>query len=444
MSQDGNVSSGDTLEFLKLVGAADAEPSVGAPTSQGPLDCAPDIPDAGPARRTGGRPAGPIVIKGGPRRVARADGCLPSLGSALGQKHVELSSGNEMFKAKSRPNAFASFVVALVAIVAVVVTVAVVAGYSLSQITQAEQRELIGTGSYDGALSLTPAKDGGYYTAFFVTADSSDPKAIGLLERVVLYRTDASATTAVRVNIPSNLYVAKRNAYKSNYYTLQATLENTQNVTRTLQAICDALDLRLYNVVVCDENLYAQLVSYMAGQTSDTSLFEADALLGEVRTNLSEEGLKGFCDSIRAIGPDNVKEFDVPTTQISAGDVVMLQGSPTSYQAQLQTIVDNRKYDERGNYYGTKYDENGNPILDANGNPYGAIYLSENTLYFDEDGYLVFYGQHYDDKGYPVGTRYDENGNALLDERGNPQGTVYDEWGNPTYDWLGNIVIQNG
>ena len=56
----------------------------------------------------------------------------------------------------------------------------------------------------------------------------------------------------------------------------------------------------------------------------------------------------------------------------------------------------------------------------------------------------MFYGQHYDDHGNPVGTQYDENGDALLDWNGNPQGTVYDDNGEPERDWLGNIVIQNG
>ena len=43
-----------------------------------------------------------------------------------------------------------------------------------------------------------------------------------------------------------------------------------------------------------------------------------------------------------------------------------------------------------------------------------------------------------------MGTQYDENGDALLDWNGNPQGTVYDDNGEPERDWLGNIVIQNG
>ena len=62
---------------------------------------------------------------------------------------------------------------------------------------------------------------------------------------------------------------------------------------------------------------------------------------------------------------------------------------------------------------------------------------------FDENGVLQFYGQQYDANGMPVGTIYDEWGNALLDAYGNPQGTQYDEAGNVLYDWRGNMVIQN-
>ena len=56
----------------------------------------------------------------------------------------------------------------------------------------------------------------------------------------------------------------------------------------------------------------------------------------------------------------------------------------------------------------------------------------------------MFYGQHYDANGNPVGTQYDDAGNPLLDENGNPQGTVYGDDGEPERDWLGDIVIQNG
>ncbi len=494
MAQDDMFSSGGTLEFLKLMGTVPAETNEGAAASAAPRDRqgsasaaanplaqapgapAPSVPGADlageetlaipmgsqPAAR-GASPAPqgqpdqpepafasdrPVVIKGGPRRVARADGRSPRLGTPMGQRRFELPSGLAMFAPRPRSR-LVSIVTPLVTLALIGVGGAFAYAHAKAASTEYAQQALIATTGYDGALSLSPAKDGGYYTVFLVTSTPTDETQIGDLSSVVMYRTDqavAGSTAATRIDVPADLYVTPYSAYSKNYYVLSETLKQTQNITRTLQAIIDELGVRLYNVVCCSQDEYDRINAYMDGSSNDASVFAESNLLGRVRTNLSPEDLQAFCDSIRAIGMSNIKEFTVPTTSLGAGDVVMERTSPASYQQALEQALGNIKYDEHGNYAGTQYDENGNPLLDEKGNPQGAIYVdyANNQLYFDENGYLVFYGQHYDDKGNPVGTQYDDAGNPLLDENGNPQGTVYGDDGQPERDWLGNIVIQNG
>ena len=500
MAQDDMFSSGGTLEFLKLMGTVpaetkgDADVSVAPAARQSLTSAVPDplfdAPDASasavpgvpsvpgadlaadetiaipassqPAAQadkpsTSGQPVQPapafdsdrpVVIKGGPRRVTRADGRNPRLGTPMGQRRFELPSGHAMFAPRPHNRAL-SIAVPLVMLALIGVGGAFAYTHAEGASTEHSQQALIATTGYDGALSLSPAKDGGYYTVFLVTSTPTDETQIGDLSSVVMYRTDhavAGSTSATRVDVPADLYVTPYSAYSKNYYLLSETLKQTQNITRTLQAIIDELGVRLYNVVCCSQDEYDRINAYMDGSSSDASVFDEGNLLGRVRTNLSPENLQAFCDSIRAIGMSNIKEFAVPTTALGAGDVMMERTSPASYQQALEQALSNIKYDEHGNYAGTQYDENGNPILDEKGNPQGAIYTdyANNQLYFDENGYLVFYGQHYDANGYPVGTQYDDAGNPLLDDNGNPQGTVYGDDGEPERDWLGNIVIQNG
>lgn len=471
MAQDDIFSSGGTLEFLKLMGtpepeapkpasqdaaqpgstgafmqAASSAPSSGGPAPDGDSTIAmTDLPYAAQMTPQPSKPRGPVVIKGGPRRIMRADGRQPRLGTAMGSRKFEFSSGDEQFVAPPSHRLFN--------ILAPLVVLAVLAGggafaYAHANATSTEyaQEQLIGTTGYDGALSLTPARDGGYYTVFLVTSTTTDESQIGDLSSVVMYRCDKGVTTAVRINVPHDLYVTPYSSYSKNYYSLDKTLKETQSITRALQSIIDELGVRLYNVVCCDQTEYDRLNAYMQGASDDTSVFDESALLGRVRTNLTAQGLLSFCSSIRSIGYSNINEFTVPTTDLGAGDVLMRRASSSTYQTALQQHLGNIKYDANGNYYGTQYDENGNPLLDERGNPQGAVYVNidANQLYFDENGYLVFYGQHYDANGYPVGTQYDENGNPLLDANGNPQGTQYDENGDPQRDWIGNIVINNG
>ena len=468
MAQDDIFSSGGTLEFLKLMGtpqpsAAEAQakpdstgafmqaagPDAGAGSAPAAEDestiAMSDLPHAVQAAPKPSKPRGPVVIKGGPRRIMRADGRQPRLGTAMGRRKFEFSSGDAMFVEPPSHKLFN--------LLAPLVVIAVLAGggalaYAHANATSTEyaQEKLIGTTGYDGALSLTPARDGGYYTVFLVTSTTTDESQIGDLSSVVMYRCDKDVTTAVRINVPHDLYVTPYSSYSKNYYSLDKTLKETQNITRALQSIIDELGVRLYNVVCCDQAEYDKICAYMSGSSDDTSVFDESALLGRVRTNLSAQGLLDFCTSIRSLGYSSLNEFTVPTTDLGAGDVLMRQASSSTYQTALAQHLGNIKYDANGNYYGTQYDENGNPLLDERGNPQGAVYVNieANQLYFDENGYLVFYGQHYDANGYPVGTQYDENGNALLDANGNPQGTQYDENGDPQRDWIGNIVINNG
>ena len=420
MAQDDTFSTGDgTLEFLKVMGVAPAaeaqntpEPAAEQPqelqtdyfativdfstpsTTDQPAEGAP-APASAPAAPVGQTFDKPVVIKGGPRRISRADGRSPRLGTAMGQRHFEHKSGRAMF-APYPSNKLFNLVAPLAALA--VICGGVVYAYAHSQAVSTEyaQEALIGTTGYDGALSLTPAKDGGYYTVFFVTSTPTNEATIGDLSQVVMYRTDkavSGVTSATRIDMPADLYVTPYSAYSKNYYTLSETLKQTQNITRTLQAICDELDVRLYNVVCCDEEEYARINAYLDGSSNDASVFDKEDMLGRVRTNLSPESLKELCDGLRAVGTANMKTVTVPTTSLGAGDVVMERASADSYKQALSLALSNVKYDEHGYYYGTQYDE---------------------------------------------------NGDALLDWNGNPQGTVYDDNGEPERDWLGNIVIQNG
>lgn len=481
MTDNTTGGAGDTLEFLRIMGASasstpESEKSAGSQPSGssssrvqdndlpplgedatlfgdatiassaacGDADVAPREPEE----------AKPVVIKGGPRRVVRADGRQPDISYALGQRRFALSSGHEMFAPKKKRNVVRDSIIAAVALVAVALVFVLAWNASQMSVAQDKRESLVGTTQYDGSLSLTPANDGGYYTVFFVTSTKTDENEIGDLSQVVMYRTDKATTTAMRIYVPANLYVAP-NYYSDRALTLEAVLE-TQSLTRALQAVDDAFGIRLYNVVCCDQTVFDGLNAILDG-TADPSSIKPSSLLGKVRTNLSLENLLAFCGKVGALDQATIPSFTAPTTDLDVNGVVMAQGSAASFSAALGSVANYQvvgydaeghpiiaQFDDRGNYLGTQYDENGNPLLDESGAPQGALRNDDGSLLFDETGRLQFYGQQYDDKGNWIGTQYDENGNPILDEWGHPKGTQYTEDGSDyLYDWRGNVLIVN-
>ena len=476
MANNYGSNSGDTMEFLALMGSAPAPAPAPAPRRSAaqvsnPYDSYPygspvsgqqaygshaPAPAPRPSARRSAAPAAvqpgavtpeepkPVVIKGGPRRVVRADGRQPQMSRALGQQRFEHASGREMFAPQKTRNAARETVMGVVALVFVAVLLLGCWLAANASVTKERQLDVVGTGDYDGSLSLTPANDGGYYTVFLVTSTKTDENQIGTLSQVVMHRTDKAVTTSTQVAVPTNLYV-KRNS-TTDPETLQAVLANSQSVTRALDGIDSALGIRLRNVVCCDEETFAKLAGIMDGSRAASS-FDPQSLLGEVRSNLSLEGIVEFCGQVAAVGTANIRQMTVPTTALDVNGTIMAQATPATYSQALSTTLSlavggTVQYDAYGNYAGTQYDEWGNPILDANGAPLGALYDPNGNLVFDENGYVQFYGQQYDERGWPVGTKYDEYGNPILDQWGNPLGTQYNWDGSDyQYDWRGNIVI---
>lgn len=475
MADNTNAGPGDTLEFLKLMGVGGSEPSAaGAPgrqASEKPSDVpSPSQAPKGPSgrRRREPRPelqdksaadgAVPqrgegaprpreersVVIKGGPRRVVRADGRQPETSFALGQQRFSLSSGHTMFAPKKERNIVRETVIAAAALLALVVIFVVVWFATKASITHDEQQEVVGTTAYDSALSLTPADDGTYYTAFFITSTPTDEKQIGELSQIVLYRYDKGVTTAMRIDVPVNLYIALSSGDATEARTAQEVLDS-QSITRVLSGIEDAYGIRIYNVVCCQQSVFDELYAVMTG-AADPASIDPSSLLGSVRSNLTLEGIVELCGKFGDLDQAAIGQITAPTSNLDVNGVSMAQGSEPLLTVALQTVSDipgNAQLDAKGYLAGTQYDENGAPILDASGAPSGALRDESGNLVFDENGALQFYGQQYDANGSPVGTLYDEWGNPLLDEWGNPQGTQYDENGNVVYDWRGNMVIQN-
>ncbi len=475
MAENTDASSSDTLEFLKIMGAAPADgqaPSardddddefdriVGVPSIDDdstvamgavprveqpsePLKALPPQEEEEPK---------PVVIKGGPRRVVRADGRQPETSYALGQRRFALSSGHAMFKPKKKRNVLRDSLIAAGALLLVAALFVAVWGVTQRSLTREQQEGLVGTGQYDASLSLTPAQDGGYYTVFFVTSTPTNEKEIGELSQVMVFRTDRSVSTAMRISVPADLYVAP-SRYSETPLTVGQVLE-TQGIARAVQAVDDAFGFRVYNVVCCQESVYNELFAIIDGSEPTTSV-DPSSLLGEVRSNLSLDELVQWCGRLGALDQSSIPYFAAPTTDLDVNGSTMAQGNPQSFNNALTSAMAFQvvayddtgapilaQKDERGNYRGTQYDEAGNPILDETGAPAGALRDENGNLIFDDQGYLQFYGQQYDENGNPVGTHYDENGNALFDEWGNPLGTQYNEDGSDyIYDWRGNIVI---
>ena len=394
MANTNGSSPGDTLEFLKLMGlgTTDETPSdePGSARRKGasveetndlpPLPPLPEDegdvePDAAPSRRASSaaserRPippaeeAKPVVIKGGPRRVVRADGRQPEVSQALGQRRFALSSGHAMFSARKRMNPWVVSAIAVAAIAAIAAVFFVSWNAAKSWTQRDLQNEVVGTVDYDSSLSLTPADDGGYYTAFVVTSTTTDEESIGDLSQVLLVRTDKEVTDyllPIRVAVPANLYVLNNSTGEASTI---AQLLASSGINSVLNGIDAALGTRIYNVVCCEQDVYDSLYAIMSGQT-DASSFDADTLLGKVRSNLTLQGIVDYCAKLAPMA-GSVTEFTVPTTELDVNGTLMAQTDPSTYVNALNNAKIKR--DEYGNYAGTQYDENGNPIVDWRGN----------------------------------------------------------------------------
>ena len=463
----GSGSAGDTMEFLRLLGQAapDAAPSPeGSPAPEGhsgvPASAAgtpagrmrsideaagaaePPVPDAAatlnsaaPVRRRDRGGSKPVVIKGGPRRVVRADGVRPETTGARGQRRFALSSGHAMFVRRRKMTPMTGAIIGLVALVLIAAIVLASWGVAQSTVRHDKQLEAVGTSDFDDALSLTPANDGGYYTVFFVTSTPTDEEKIGDLSQVVMFRTDKGVTTAQRIAVPTNLAVATSSSDPTMISLGEALTQ--KGVSRALKGIDSAFGTRLYEVVVLAQQDFDTLSAVMDGSTSASSV-DAQGLLGRVRSSFTLDQIVEFAGKIGAIGTANIASFDAPTTPREGTELV--NGVPDQFRAAVDSGGSPIIRDEQGNPAGTQYDENGNPLLDEQGYPQGTIY-DESGAPVVENGYVVVYGQQYDEHGNFVGTQYDENGNPLLDEWGNPLGSQYDEYGEFVRDWRGNVVI---
>lgn len=392
----------------------------------------------------------PVVIKGGPRRVVRADGRAPQLGTPAGHRRFFLSSGNKLFAPRRRMPHAAAVVIGVLAIVLMVVGIAAAWAWSNANTLRHAQEQVVGTGSYNGSLSLTPATDGGYYTVVMV-ASPVDQEQIGALSRILMYRTaerpDRDAFSgAVCAEVPVNLAVSSTNAQGVSSTSSISDVLSGIGVSRALAGIDSGFDLRLYNVIVVDADTYPVISGLLDGTTAASSV-DAQSFLGHVRSNLSLQGIVDYAAKVGAAAGSSVVTFQAPTSDVTGGSgESLVAGSPAQFQVALANALAGKStsalLDEYGYPVGTVYDEAGNPILDANGYPQGTIYSEDGvTPLYNPDGSVVVYGQQYDENGYPVGTAYDDYGNPLLDENGNPVGTQYNEDGSVQVDWRGNMVI---
>ena len=398
------------------------------------------------------RPAGSggktIVIKGGPRRVVRADGLAPNLDVPMGQERFELSSGHRMFTRYPRMPKALGALLGLVALALIALVVLAAWNWSKSSITLEEQQGFVATSSYDGALSLTPAEDGGYYTVFLVTSTETNEQQVGELAQAFLYRTDArtdrTVSDVVKVNIPLNLSVSDTAADSSSTTAPLSEILTSRGVTRALRGIDSAFGVRLYNVIVISQPQFDALSAVIEGRLAPEG-FDAESLLGHVRTNLELQQIVDFAGVVASLGGPSVSTFTAPTVDVqSSNGMILAAGQPVEYKLALRAAlsgVSGPVLDQYGYPAGTQYDEMGYPLVDGNLNPLGTIYGDDGLPLLDENGYVVIYGQQYDGNGMPVGTQYDEWGNALLDDYGNPLGTQYNEDGSVQVDWRGNMVI---
>ncbi len=368
----------------------------------------------------------PVVIKGGPRRVVRADGRTPEIGDALGQRRFELSSGHEMFSAPKRPSKLIASVIGAAAIVGIIVVVIVAWHWSTSSLRLEAERSMVSSSSYSYALSLTPANDGGYYTAFFITSTPTTADGIGSLSRILLYRTTErpdrdSFSGAVAVSVPTNLAVSTTSS--SNESTTASIADILANVgpVRSLTGIETAFSIRCYNVVITDEDHFAAISTLLDGSVPASS-FDAESLLGHVCSNLSLDDLVAYAGKVGSATGGSITVFEAPTTPVaSASGETLAAGSPDRFLTALHDAVAGVTPATTSGDVATTYDAEGNEL--------------------SADAAATYEGQQYDAQGYPVGTHYNESGEPLLDENGNPVGTEYDENGAVVRDARGNMVI---
>lgn len=428
MAENTNKGAGDTLEFLRIMGigpsssgasqsapassATDNEPKdKGALSGLPPLTAAPaprSASDAGGSAkpRGEGAPYGaaaavnpparpkPVVIKGGPRRVVRADGRQPETSYAMGQRRFSLSSGHAMFAPKKRRNLLRETLVALACLAAVAAVFVGVWFAAEASIVRDEQEAIVGTTSYDSALSLTPADDGGYYTVFFITSTETDENTIGELSQILMYRHDKDVTTAMRISVPVNLYLSPDDSTTGEAQTIQQTLAD-QSIVDALDGIDHAFGIRLYNVVCCQQSVFDLLYAVMTGE-ADASSVDPSSLLGSVYSNLTLEALVELCGQFGALDQTTIVDRTAPTTDIDVNGTVMAQGSEQLYELSLllgSTLPGNTQLDANGNLAGTQYDESGAAILDESNAPSGALRDESGNLVFDENGYVQFYSQ---------------------------------------------------
>lgn len=223
-------------------------------------------------------------------------------------------------------------VIALLCLIAVSVVFAVAWNAAQAQITEDAKASVVGTAAYDGALSLTPSDDGGYYTAFFVTSTPTDEAQIGELANIVLYRYDKAVSSAMRVYVPVNLYVAPSGS-GSAARTVQQVIAD-QGVTRALQAVDAALGTRIHDVVVCQSDVFEDYSEVLWGRQAASSL-DAQSYFGRVRSNLTLDGIAAFCGRVGALDQSSIVEFTIPTTEIDVAGTVMAECTPDSYRATL-------------------------------------------------------------------------------------------------------------
>ena len=386
-------SAGDTLEFLKIMGVA-------APTSPAPSD-APRSAGSAPlddieSAAMGARPRTqmptfdvatlsmppitsrpddnepkPVVIKGGPRRVVRADGVDPSGGAATRQRRFALSSGHALFTRPRRMSKAAALGIGLASIALIVVVVLACWSFAQSSIRAEKQQALLGTSNYDTVLSLTPANDRGYYTLVYVTSTPTDEDQIGTLSRAILYRTDKDVTQAIRIDLPLNVSVTST---KYGTQSMASVLSDPdRGMNPAMQGVVNNLGIRLYECAVMDEDEYAALEPVFEGSAPASSV-NPDALVGHVRSSFTAEQLLDFAGKIAALGgSSSLQTLSVPfTTGVDAQGGSVEVCTPEQYSQALEELLHpSPNTDEWGNPVGTVYvtDELGDVQFDDDGNP---------------------------------------------------------------------------
>ena len=386
-------SAGDTLEFLKIMGVdATAASPAPAPARQRRAGLTDDIESAAmSAHAPAGAPAfdvatlsmppitsrpnddepKPVVIKGGPRRVVRADGVDPTGGPVSRQRRFALSSGHALFMRPRRMSRLTAVLIGLASIVAIVAIVCVCWGVAQSSIRSEKQQDLLGTSTYDTVLSLTPANDRGYYTLIYVTSTPTDEESIGTLERAVLYRTDKDVTHALRIDLPVDLSVTST---KYGTQSMAAVLSDPdRGMNAAMQGIVNNLGIRLYECAVMGADEFDALNGVLEG-TADASSVNADSLVGHVRSSFTAQQLVDFCGKIGSLGgSSSLSSVEVPfTTGVDAQGGQVEVCTPEQYAQALDAVLyPSPATDEWGNPEGTAYvtDELGNIQFDESGNP---------------------------------------------------------------------------